>query len=339
MIVRKQKSTIPHALSGFTLLELLLVVVILSAVAFMAMSTVGNNMSQVRYEDTRNRLNAIRTAILGPSSPELWAKGYISGYIADNGRLPGDINALVQMPTDYDSFQAVTPIYKEGQTGEITLPTSFQMIKGHRGSYLSGAIDDIIRDGWGTSGTADFATNHGWDVTATATTFQVNSFGMDGQPNQLTGDPYEEDVAMSPSIFAEDWQVDVSGASVRVINRTSVNINLGSAVSFTAALLVYQNDTTSSWQTVETLTTDVTSLDNGNGLDNASAAWGESQDFVVTFPTGSTNIPVGEHLLVLVAGNDPDLRNNGIGTSPNYVTTRVKFYPRGGVPDMVLEIR
>ena len=238
---------------------------------------------------------------------------------------------------DYGFLQ--TTIYKEGQTGEITLPTSFQMIKGHRGSYLSGAIDDIFRDGWGTSGTADFATNHGWDVTATATTFQVNSFGMDGQPNQLTGDPYEEDVAMSPSIFAEDWQVDVSGASVRVINRTSVNINLGSAVSFTAALLVYQNDTTSSWQTVETLTTDVTSLDNGNGLDNASAAWGESQDFVVTFPTGSTNIPVGEHLLVLVAGNDPDLRNNGIGTSPNYVTTRVKFYPRGGVPDMVLEIR
>lgn len=43
--------------SGFTLLELLLVVTLLSTTAFMTLSAVENNSDQIRFEDTRNRLS------------------------------------------------------------------------------------------------------------------------------------------------------------------------------------------------------------------------------------------------------------------------------------------
>ncbi len=80
---------------GFTLLELLLVLVIISAVAWVSLSSVSTNMEQIRFDDTRNRLQAIRKAIIGDTSRTVNGGPELSGYVADMGGLPPDINALL----------------------------------------------------------------------------------------------------------------------------------------------------------------------------------------------------------------------------------------------------
>lgn len=70
-------------------------VTVLSAVAWMAIGTVSNNSDQVRFDDTRNRLKAIRLAIIGDTSRSLNGGPEIRGYVADMGGLPVDLNALI----------------------------------------------------------------------------------------------------------------------------------------------------------------------------------------------------------------------------------------------------
>ncbi len=365
---------------GFSLLELLLVVAILSSVAFVVTSTVTNDVSQVRYEDTRNRLTAIRRAIVGSSNPELWAKGLQSGYVVDNGRLPENIDALVRRPGDYEteetvyyfhSYRTVVPLFDNGTTDFWFEEPEHLLKKGHRGSYLFGAFNQIYRDGWGTSKTEDFEENHGWgldleinendDDENDVVEMDVYSFGMNG----VSGSPdssYEEELYMSPSISSNDWQITLT-AGVTIRNLTEFDIDLsenGSNAPIKAVFLVYKNysangeglDETGK-EYIDTYPDDdkyVYSWDIINSETNETFSLNVDEEIVLNFPA-NTQIPIGEHLLILVAtpaGKDasPDFstlltndETNGESTLPHYVTKRVKFYARGGVPDLVLEIR
>lgn len=345
--------------SGFTLLELMLVVVILSAVAFMITGSVSDNISQVRYEDTRNRLDAIRTAILGPNGSAMWERGIQSGYVVDNGRLPENINALVITPDDYQPFGAYVPYFDPTPTGEFSngsgdeTPLDYpehQLMKGHRDYYLPVSTEGKFRDGWGTvdDDSIDDDDNHGWFVD-TMSGFDVTSYGMDGQSGQLTDDLYEADMSMSQPLSATDWNTDIDGAPVTLKNTTAVDL---SSKSFKIALLVYVNGDANedglaneslneisskyhakeSWRCITSTTINPLSL---------SAK--SEQTVNLNFSTSAnTEVPIGEHLLVLLDDSstpDPDLSSITGNSSPDYVTKRVKFFSRGGVPDMVLEIR
>ncbi|OAM90562.1 hypothetical protein AW736_07155 [Termitidicoccus mucosus] len=351
-------------------MELLLVIVILSAVAWMLTSTVGDNIAQVRYDDTRNRLDAIRGAVLGPTGAAALERGILSGYVVDNGVLPENIKALVTRIVDdsvepavaHDAFGLTAPVFNQGSAGEAKLEQPEHLLmKGHRGAYVAALANGWFRDGWGTElgsdGTAGIdcptlpdggsgnegnnvdADNHGWCVTRSQDRWYVDSYGLDGKEGQLTGTPYEQDMPMSPPILADDWQVNVQGRSVRIYNKTGAILELG-GVNLSAALLVYKNDANGdgpNWESVRTAAVLVNSL-------------GNSDYFEAPFPnTGRVPIPTGEHLLVLVHepggghSDTPDLAalvatEEWKGTQ-QYITKRVKFYSRGGVPDMVLEIR
>ncbi len=127
--------------AGFTLIELLLVIVILAVIAgsAVAMLETATGDAQVRFDDTRNRLERLRTAILG-------AEGATTpqGFVADVGRLPDTLLELVQCPPALAG--ASPPIW--------------------RGPYLrtlpgaSGGLE--LPDGWGrdTGAPLDF----GWRV-------------------------------------------------------------------------------------------------------------------------------------------------------------------------------
>ncbi len=380
----------PPSKEGFSLLELLLVVAILSSVAFVVTSTVTNDVSQVRYEDTRNRLTAIRRAIVGSSNPELWAKGLQSGYVVDNGRLPENIDALVTIPTNssdhvevsfhpfgifspyfspYSDSDSTDEISVDDEAGNFLPNGEHQLMKGHRGAYLYGAINSSYRDGWGTKRYADDeedAANHGWNVYEDGDELIVESFGMDGESGPGTGDPYEADMFMSPSISSNDCYVELEGRSVTVFNRTGYDLDLDDAV-FRVSLLIYLNGTAHedetgfeegvyqaeySWRRVGTATLTKTYLDGTGDLLVSNSVIQAADHFVLQFPELLEPIPIGEHLLVLSylpedgeeTANLEDLTWSDAEKSaswipPEYVTKRVKFYARGGVPDLVLEIR
>lgn len=349
--MRRRHDSFPGT-KGFTLLELLLVIVILSAGAWMLMSTAGDGIAQARYDDTRNRLEAIRGVILGPTGPAALERGLLSGYVVDNGVLPENIDALVTTPkgtgssSDYDAFDAVAPRFSPTSQIASNSDTDLddhRLMKGHRGAYLPASPHlkskaPTFRDGWGTinsENTTDDANNHGWRLTpANPNTdpeipFQVESLGMDGAEGETTANAYEADMSMSPPILRDDWSVNVSTRTVSVRNYDTTN-PIG---NLRASLLIFENTTEGGqWRRLST--------DPAITVPAADSVVGYS-DATASFPSNSY-VPIGEHLLVLVS--DPDgsefTSDDALhGTSPNHIAKRVKFYPRCGVPDMVLEIR
>ncbi|MFL2864000.1 MAG: type II secretion system protein [Pirellulaceae bacterium] len=73
--------------SGFTLLELLLVVFIMSVLAFSAISltdTMDSSQDQYRYERAKNQAIELKKAIID----RVVGQEVVSGFVADMGDLP-----------------------------------------------------------------------------------------------------------------------------------------------------------------------------------------------------------------------------------------------------------
>ncbi|MCG8492379.1 MAG: type II secretion system GspH family protein [Sneathiellales bacterium] len=149
-VVRKKEQ------AGFTLLELLIVVSILSAIAYVALDTLKEDTAQVRFEQTEARLNSIARAVIGKPDRQLGNGSEISGYVADTGQLPSRLRDLIE-----DPCQNVTA----GACGWLS---DGDMRFGWRGPYLATPSlggDLSFRDGWGNiAATAlEDDDNFGWD--------------------------------------------------------------------------------------------------------------------------------------------------------------------------------
>ena len=82
--------------SGLTLLEMLLVLFILSAIAFSTVSMTDRLDLQSRYDDTAVRLENIRSAVVGDPSRQTNNSPIVSGFVSDMGRLPNNLGELVE---------------------------------------------------------------------------------------------------------------------------------------------------------------------------------------------------------------------------------------------------
>lgn len=110
---------------GFTLIELAIVIIILSILATVATRELSTTVDTAKYEQTKNEMDALASAIRG--SEELYESGARTdfGYVGDVGALPPNLDALVQNPGGYATW---------------------------KGPYIDRgiAVDDFKRDGWGS---------------------------------------------------------------------------------------------------------------------------------------------------------------------------------------------
>ncbi len=83
---------------GFTLIELVIIILILGIISTVAMRQIGPNIETARVEQTVRELDEIALAITG--DPLAYADGARSsfGYIGDIGALPPNLEALVTNP-------------------------------------------------------------------------------------------------------------------------------------------------------------------------------------------------------------------------------------------------
>lgn len=192
-------------------MELLIVVSILSALALSAMFLVNTADEQFRYDDTKNRLERIRTAVLGLQNATVNGQIMVSGFVSDIGRLPNNLQELIE--------QGVMPNWG--------LDVNTGVEAGWRGPYLA-VLPDIAGqrsypDGWGNPGGAP---NYGWGAFIPgafvnpvpddlAQTLFVQSFGSDGQPG---GTQYAADYPAAGTNLIEgsghqfnlrNWQVTI----------------------------------------------------------------------------------------------------------------------------------
>ncbi|MCH2372027.1 MAG: prepilin-type N-terminal cleavage/methylation domain-containing protein [Pirellulales bacterium] len=155
--------------SGFTLLELLLVVFIMSVLAFSAVSlteTLDSSQDQYRYERAKNQGVDLKKAIVD----RVETQQVVRGFVADIGALPATMTELAFGVVDGDPSDVPipasslrTPMYDltpddddglqtpdaavavDGQDGIIFLPASLNLVKGFRGTPLQ-TDEDTPRD-------------------------------------------------------------------------------------------------------------------------------------------------------------------------------------------------
>jgi prepilin-type N-terminal cleavage/methylation domain-containing protein len=348
--------------SGFTLLELLVVVAILSAVAVASFGLIGEDRAQVRIEDTRNRLGVLRRAMLGVESPAYGGEMRLSGFVADNGRLPVNLRELLDdgvlaaragvipgLSASIDSacFQTGTP---------VPLGEAARLLKGHRGSYLSSvAQNGEFRDGWGNVGTApaDETDNFGWDVDQIMNgsdpvpdSLTITSLGADNTAGQSAGIDAEADQTMR--IAPADWKIPLNGWKVTLKNAGSAPLLIGTidaaatGASFSrlgVTLMVFENTGGSgSWRQYRSRINSCVTSPEKTTLDV-----GESCEFSFTDVTGcddvAASVPLGRHVLVLTANHDLLVNPTPPAKPKGQIVTQVDFFPGTLPPNLVWEIR
>ncbi len=87
-----------HAQSGYTLIELVMVIIIVGILAGVASVQFSRTTESARHEATQAELDALAAAIVG--DPTLTAEGARSdfGYVGDIGALPPNLDALAANP-------------------------------------------------------------------------------------------------------------------------------------------------------------------------------------------------------------------------------------------------
>ncbi len=123
-----------YSSSGFTLMEIIVVILIMGIIASVAMRSIDNTLENTKVENTKNEMQQLVYAVAG--NPALFANGMRTdfGYVGDVGAMPSNLDALVTDPG---------------------MPT-------WNGPYLSNSFaessDDFKRDAWGNTYTLASAT-------------------------------------------------------------------------------------------------------------------------------------------------------------------------------------
>lgn len=364
--------------SGFTLVELLVVVAILSAIAATAFSLVTDGrIATARIDDTLARLTTLRRAILGLESPAWDGAVRLSGFVADNGRLPESVSELVERPAGFAEQKSVMPRFsatvgpdcvQTGATPISATDVSLMLTKGHRGNYLAGIAHNegstpVFRDGWGNRSTADPANpdadkkNFGWLFTQSTTpdsNLIITSLGANNQIGVTSTVPENEDAETDRStvVAPGDWQTANLNAwrvTLKVptpLAGTSVTLTGAPASGkFSVALLVFRNtdDVGRQWM----------QFNSQKGCGDSSD-WDENGTCTLIFDVNtacggnpaSAPFPLGRHLLLLLRENG----DGGIdkiyaykrGTEPapdRYASATPAFFPGTLPPPVTLEIR
>lgn len=262
---------------GFTLLELLLVVTILSAVAWVSLSSVSTTMDQVRFDDTRNRLQAIRRAIIGDISRTVNGGPELRGYVADMGKLPEDLNAL--MAREYCRTDPKKTTAADCGAGWVSQPifrnySSTGLWAGWNGPYLPPAEFSRyprFQDGWGKDdGTVNFGWNYSYQPGDPATEWNagyllVQSYGRDGAPGPLDDNSFDADYPSTsqPLVRNSEWRFLVTDSG-----SGGLKVDFGSPASGTHYLCMavayrFWNGTAMDIKEIKSDGTEVTLTGNG----------------------------------------------------------------------------
>lgn len=326
---------------GFTLVELLLVILLLSGLALVTTTFVDNADRQMSFDQTKVRLEQIRLAILGDSSRTLNGQPDLSGFVADMGRLPESLEELIEPPADNNQLWGPTVV--DLDTDPVTVFSAGELYGGWRGPYIDAMSESdgnrAFRDGWGNEGqtadanAADFDGKYfGWkyeirkdDDTVAATIEEaarifVQSLGADFAAGQADVENlYQLDYPVSANLVSEhDWRADVSNQTIQV------QLNRSATTADSLQLNIY-------WLKNRELQSTQVSL----GAATVDVA---SQQLSGSFPA-DTYLPMGAFAAVVVCNGTSVPYDGGCpSTTPPIPPTRYfKIIPRSYRPPLQLE--
>jgi prepilin-type N-terminal cleavage/methylation domain-containing protein len=137
--------------SGFTLLELVVVIAVLAILATIAVRSLGGVEDQSRFDATRNQLTALETAVIdSPIDRDADGSAQALCFVGDLGRLPLAVGTdpTTQLQELWANPRNLLPLAVR------TAPSDSDVLiaSGWRGGYLRlGVNQTSIRDGWGNA--------------------------------------------------------------------------------------------------------------------------------------------------------------------------------------------
>jgi prepilin-type N-terminal cleavage/methylation domain-containing protein len=117
---------------GFTLIELVIVMVVLAIVAAVAIPRMGDVAENSKVTTTKEEMRRLKVAIVG--DPSLSAAGKLTnrGYAGDVGALPSALTDLAIKPGAVSAYNKFTRL-------------------GWNGPYIDSANGEYLKDAWGAN--------------------------------------------------------------------------------------------------------------------------------------------------------------------------------------------
>lgn len=329
-------SYLPSSQSGFTLLELVLVMFIIALVASTPLLFIDEQDQQLRYEETREKLATIRHAIYQRESYR--GQPLLSGFVVDNGTLPpaDELNPLFNLPTGWFSATLSTPYFNFTTDASNAVALSdMKLSKGHRNRYIFSGLDsnNEYLDGWGQAFAVD--SSH-----ALGTSSAGLEMGNGVAFNTTAGDLATAYAGSTPRIDVTDksWQVPLSSLNILLQNYDTSEA-IDSSDFQRLAVLVFRNSTDASSSPAEAWTTYHFDIAVSNAPSAGTAATQSSPSDITSWnknglsATNSDFLPAGEHPVIVFNGNDTNYSDDEI-----YIKERLLVFPQSNQPNLTLTV-
>lgn len=116
--------------SGFTLVELVIIIVVLGIVAAVAIPKIGDLITGSKINATKEEMMRLKTAIMGNSATTTGGRFSDRGYRGDVRSFPPNLTALTTKPGGVAAWNPYTRL-------------------GWHGPYIDSSGGDYLRDAWG----------------------------------------------------------------------------------------------------------------------------------------------------------------------------------------------
>ncbi len=194
-------SAIPASCAGYTIMEILAVVIIMGLCAVISATMLGDKTNRKLTAQTLVSMQEIKTAILGTTSDRVKGNVRFAGFVPDIGSLPALCDVL-NTPHDLADDQPL-PLwdFKAGDFKSFRHYYYFKKIEyvsvGWRGPYLKPPSKNTLVDGWQNPLIFQITDNGN---------FIITSLGAD---NQKGGNDFDRDITFI--ISKKDYTGTVAG--------------------------------------------------------------------------------------------------------------------------------
>lgn len=232
--------------TGFTLLEMVLVLLIMGMVASLSVVFIDNEDNQFRYEESVQKLKIMHKATV--TVKDYKDDFLMSGFVVDNGVLPSDAKDYVSIPVDWiqqgETFvdksdplnhvsrSRIRPYFRLTKKdlatdidfpngGYTLLPTTLNsplyLNKGYRAGYISLGIDSAgnYKDAWGDDFVVSEDVNHELDLAIDVSTKTETTVSFIGDENN-------DGVSnMNENIPKDNWSIRLADLHIKLVNEST----------------------------------------------------------------------------------------------------------------------
>ncbi len=295
---------------GFTLIELVMVIIIVGVLAGVAMKSMDSAIQTGRIESTKSELEQLATAMVG--NPNLISNGSRTdfGYVGDIGSLPPNLDALVIQPTGYTTWKGPYIRNTFNQASEDYKRDSWNTLYGYNGGVT------IVSTGSGSNITKQFA-NAAPDVTSNT----IQGAVVDA----LSNPPGTQSSSVNITITYPNGSGSMTTATIHPSNNGNYNISgIPIGIRTLMTVNVPTNDTIISYVTVLPKSTIINNIKFGSALWQASgAANGDGLQYV----SGSASLSGNDNINFNIynnTGSDVDIT----WLKATYIHTPTAYYER-----------